>query len=66
MQKSTLICDRCGKVIDTSEDMGRLRFERFVADRMCVTRNAWTVDTMDLCGKCAGSLATWMDKGELT
>lgn len=65
MQKFTLICDRCGKAIDTSEDMGRLRFERFVADRMYFARNAWTVDTMDLCGKCAGSLATWMDKGEL-
>lgn len=65
MQKFNLICDRCGKAIDTSKDIGWLRFERFVADRMCFTRNAWTVDTMDLCGKCAGSLATWMDKGEL-
>lgn len=62
MQKSTLICDRCGKEIDAHEDLGRLRFDRFVADRTCFTRNAWTVDTMDLCGKCAGSLATWMDK----
>lgn len=66
MQKSTLICDRCGKVIDTGEDMGRLRFEQYVADSTSSTRSAWTVDTMDLCGKCAGSLATWMDKGELT
>lgn len=66
MQKSTLICDRCGKEIDAHEDLGRLRFERFVADRMCFARNAWTVDTMDLCGKCAGSLATWMEKRELT
>lgn len=65
MQKSTLICDRCGKVIESSEDLGRLRFERYMADRTCSTRNAWTVDTMDLCGKCAGSLITWMNKGEL-
>lgn len=65
MTKSTLICDRCGKVIETSEDLGRLRFERFVADSISFTRSAWTVDTMDLCGKCAGSLITWMNKGEL-
>ena len=65
MQKSTLICDRCGKVIDTGEDMGRLRFERFASDRLYFTPSAWTVDTMDLCGKCADSLATWLDKGEL-
>ena len=66
MTKSTLICDRCGKAIDTSEDMGRIRFERFVKDGLCFTRSAWTVKTMDLCGKCAGSLMTWMDKEELT
>ena len=65
MQKSILICDRCGKEIDAHEDLGRLRFDRFVADRLYFTRSEWTVDTMDLCGKCAGSLIKWMNKGEL-
>lgn len=62
MQKSILICDRCGKEIDTSEDMGRVRFERFVKDGLCFTRSAWIVKTVDLCGKCAGSLITWMER----
>lgn len=65
MTKSTLICDRCGKAIEASEDLGRLRFERFVKDGRCFTKSAWTVKTMDLCEKCAGSLITWMNKGEL-
>lgn len=45
-------------------------FEEFVKGEISIlvpssTRNARTADTMDLYGKCAGSLITRMNKGEL-